>query len=622
MQPRPRRLRPPAGTPTRPVGTSCATGTARSGPSTCRAPASSSPTRPSPDAPRPLRRARRPVQWPRTTVGSSTARHLDRPRRHPDRDRRPGRSCATRGSCRRSSVRGSCSPATTSSPTTCCERIEHADYLYVTHLHADHLDEPWLPQHLRRDIPILLPGYPTREQERTLAALGFTEFVRTVDGEELELAPGLTIAIHVETSITDGPGGDSALVGQRRHDAAREPERLPHHRSRRAARPRPGRPALAAVLRRDLVPDGLRRCPTTASGSCATPRSRASSPGRCATSRPSMPAAVVPSAGPPAFLDHELFHLNVIDGDELSIFPDQRAFLTRLDGGRPRGHPGDPRHRDRDHAGRDQRHPSDRRGRGRRDLRPTRRRTSPRTRPTGRRGCDELKASWTPPTTDLLATLQAWWEPLLAMAPTLCAAVGANVLFRAGELAHRDRLPERRGARLRRRAVRVPVRHRSASWSRRSWPPRAVDWSNSLFLSCRFRAWREGDVQRVPLQLLQVAVGRAHAPHRGRGAAQARSDRPRSNPTSSSATSRAAPCPHRNADLDGVRRDRGRRAGLHPARLALRPRDRSVPERRRPPAAVRRRRKPAEGCRADQTERARPGRGSARSIAMIAGDRR
>ena len=60
-------------------------------------------------------------------------------------------------------------------------RIESADFLYVTHLHADHHDEPWLREHLRRDIPILLPGYPTREQQRRLAALGFTEFIRTVD---------------------------------------------------------------------------------------------------------------------------------------------------------------------------------------------------------------------------------------------------------------------------------------------------------------------------------------------------------------------------------------------------------------------------------------------------------
>ncbi len=138
------------------------------------------------------------------------------------------------------------------------ERIEHADFLYISHLHGDHHDEPWLREHLRRDIPILLPGFPTREQQRTLQALGFTEFIRTVDTEELEIAPGLTVAIHVETSITDGPGGDSALVVSdgtsilvnqndcRTNDLAATPI------------PRPGRPALAPVLRRHLVPDGVR----------------------------------------------------------------------------------------------------------------------------------------------------------------------------------------------------------------------------------------------------------------------------------------------------------------------------------------------------------------------------
>ena len=43
------------------------------------------------------------------------------------------------------------------------ERIEQADFLYVSHLHGDHHDKAWLDQHLRRDIPILLPGFPTRE---------------------------------------------------------------------------------------------------------------------------------------------------------------------------------------------------------------------------------------------------------------------------------------------------------------------------------------------------------------------------------------------------------------------------------------------------------------------------
>ncbi len=92
------------------------------------------------------------------------------------------------------------------------QRISHADFLYVSHLHGDHHDEAWLTENLRRDIPVLLPGYPTREQRRRMEALGFTNFITTIDTEELEIAPGLTIAIHVETSITDGPAGDSALV--------------------------------------------------------------------------------------------------------------------------------------------------------------------------------------------------------------------------------------------------------------------------------------------------------------------------------------------------------------------------------------------------------------------------
>ena len=92
------------------------------------------------------------------------------------------------------------------------ERIEQADFLYISHLHGDHQDELWLAEHLRRDIPILLPGFPTREQQRTLTRLGFRNFIRTTDTVEQEIAPGLKVAIHIESSITDGPGGDSALV--------------------------------------------------------------------------------------------------------------------------------------------------------------------------------------------------------------------------------------------------------------------------------------------------------------------------------------------------------------------------------------------------------------------------
>src|SRR5829696_5608210 len=208
------------------------------------------------------------------------------------------------------------------------ERIERADYLYVSHLHADHLDEPWLTEHLRRDIRVLLPGYPTREQQRRMSNLGFTNLVRTVDREELDLG-GLSVAIHVETSITDGPGGDSALVvsdGVTRIvdqndcrttdlDALRAHGPVDLHWLQYSG-------AIWYPMVYELREGELE------------PLVRAKVDSQLARAMRYVEAvdarAVVPSAGPPCFLDPDLFHLNVIDGDERSIFVDQRAFLERL----------------------------------------------------------------------------------------------------------------------------------------------------------------------------------------------------------------------------------------------------------------------------------------------------
>jgi UDP-MurNAc hydroxylase len=209
------------------------------------------------------------------------------------------------------------------------DRIENADFLYISHLHGDHHDEPWLREHLRRDIPILLPGFPTREQQRTLQTLGFTEFVRTVDTEELEIAPGLTVAIHVETSITDGPGGDSALVVS---DGTSILVNQNDCRTNDLAQLRAHGPvdlhwlqfsgAIWYPMVYEMPDDEKRRlCEAKVSAQFA----------RAMRYVENIDARyVVPSAGPPAFLDDDLFALNMIDGDELSIFPDQTEFLRRL----------------------------------------------------------------------------------------------------------------------------------------------------------------------------------------------------------------------------------------------------------------------------------------------------
>jgi UDP-MurNAc hydroxylase len=362
--------------------------------------------------------------------------------------------------------------------------------LYVSHLHGDHHDEAWLRSHLRRDIPILLPGFPTREQQRTLAGLGFTEFVRTVDTEEVEIAPGVRVAIHIESSITDGPGGDSALVVMDGDSILVDQNDC---RTNDLGQLNAHGPVdlhwlqYSGAIWYPMVyemPDATKR--TLCEAKVESQFARAMRYVEKIDAR-----AVVPSAGPPCFLDADLFGLNMIDGDELSIFADQTTFLERLaDVGRN----------------------------GVMNVPGTVVEISPGaihvTHPmplaevesifTDKRSylrayqadwlpwLDDLKAAWTPPSTDLIDTLQEWWEPLLAMAPTLRAHVGANVLLNAGDAAVLIDFPagevrsfagESYGFRfdIARELVETVVAQR------------AVDWSNSLLLSCRFTAWREGE---------------------------------------------------------------------------------------------------------------------------------
>ncbi len=383
------------------------------------------------------------------------------------------------------------------------ERIERADFLYVSHLHGDHHDEVWLSQHLRRDIPILLPGFPTREQQRTLAALGFTEFIRTEDTVETEVAPGLKVAIHIESSITDGPGGDSALVvmaddaivvdqndcrtndlGQLRSHGPVDLHWLQYS----------GAIWYPMVYEMDDVAKKA-ACDAKVDAQFARAMRYVEKIGA---------RAVAPSAGPPCFLDPDLFGLNMIDGTEATIFPDQTAFLTMLEAGGHRGVSNIPGTTISIHHAVGIDHPDrisvaqpmpeaevdaifrDKRGylaTYQADWMPW---------------IDEMKAGWNPPSTDLLASLQQWWEPLLDMAPTLRSQVGANVVLRAmagpgaeqldividfpaGEVRlHADEPFAFRFDIDRRLVETVAAR-------------RAVDWSNSLLLSCRFVAWREGD---------------------------------------------------------------------------------------------------------------------------------
>jgi UDP-MurNAc hydroxylase len=361
------------------------------------------------------------------------------------------------------------------------------DYLYVSHLHGDHFDEPFLRERMSKSATVLLPEFPTSELRRRLTRLGFTDFVETRDGEEIELRDGLRVAIHVESSVTDGPGGDSAIV------VSDGTARLVNQNDCRTHDPR----ALAAhgpvdqhwlqysgAIWYPMVydePDDVRRAQARAKVESQFARAEHYVAAVDA-------AVVVPSAGPPCFLDEQLFGFNMIDGDEISIFPDQTAFIARLERTKrtaalnvpgstiesssgttivahPDGDPHAPFRGKREHLGK---YADD-----------------------WRAWLAAEKSSWPEKSAAFAPRLAAWWEPLLLRAPTLRRGIGAACLIRAGdELVLVDFV-----AGTVRDHAGEPYHFRfdiAPGLLEKVVAEHAVDWSNSLFLSCRFTAWRDG----------------------------------------------------------------------------------------------------------------------------------
>ncbi|MFM7665443.1 MAG: MBL fold metallo-hydrolase, partial [Actinomycetota bacterium] len=203
------------------------------------------------------------------------------------------------------------------------------DYLYVSHLHGDHFDEPFLRERMEKSTTILLPDFPSNELRQRLTRLGFRNFIATRDGEEMELRDGLRIAIHVESSITDGPGGDSAIV------VSDGTSRLVNQNDCRTHDPQ----ALTAhgpVDQHWLQYSGAIWYPMVYDepNNVRHANARSKVESQFARAEHYVEAVnatvVVPSAGPPCFLDDDLFGYNMITGDEISIFPDQSRFSERL----------------------------------------------------------------------------------------------------------------------------------------------------------------------------------------------------------------------------------------------------------------------------------------------------
>jgi len=365
------------------------------------------------------------------------------------------------------------------------------NFLYISHLHGDHFDAEFLRTRMNKDTTILLPDFPTREMEREFNKLGFKKFERLINTQERVIAPGVTVAIHAETSITDGPAGDSALV------VSDGDARLVNQNDCRTN----DLGALASHGHVDLhwlQFSGAIWYPMVYDMDDAKKKQLCIDKVNSQFSRAikyveSLNATtVVPSAGPPCFLDPDLFALNMVTGDESSIFPDQTEFQRRLAeadnyaaatcipgtsftvvGGAvtvEQPLPGDEITRIFSHKA-----------------------DYLRTYQTDwAQWLIDAKKTWTSANTDLISTLKLWWEPLMSLAPNVREGINGNCLLNAGDLDIYINFVD---------GIVEPYTDQEISYRftiarglvENVVAQRAGDWSNSLFLSCRFTAWRTGE---------------------------------------------------------------------------------------------------------------------------------
>ncbi len=209
------------------------------------------------------------------------------------------------------------------------ERLGKCDYLYISHLHRDHFDADHLRTWVSKKATVLLPAYPTSELEDELRELGFTSFIRTVSNEVVELDGGLRIMIQALISPTDGPIGDSSLWVE--YDGVRL---LNQNDARPAELSEFAR--LGHVHAHMLQFSGAIWYPMVyelpvAAKTAFGKQKRERQFDRALRYIDDLKASwIFPIAGPPCFLDDELFQFNDIFGDEGNIFPDQQVFLDFL----------------------------------------------------------------------------------------------------------------------------------------------------------------------------------------------------------------------------------------------------------------------------------------------------
>src|SRR4051812_11754829 len=376
------------------------------------------------------------------------------------------------------------------------DQLGDCDYLYVSHLHKDHFDPENLRRYVNKDAVVLLPDFPVPDLRRELEKLGFHTFFETtysvthrVSGPEGDL----DVMIIALRAPADGPIGDSGLV-------VSDGETVAFNMN-------DARPVDLEVLDTEFGHVDVHMLQY--SGAIWYPmvydmparakeafgiQKRQRQMDRCRQYIAQVGATwVVPSAGPPCFLDSDLRDLNDDHGDPANIFPDQVVFLDQM---RTHGHdrgllmiPGTTA----DFTGSELNsleHPVD----------------DPETIfTTGKADYIEAyaqrrapvlaaaKADWAPAEGDpLLEPLRAKFEPIMLQSDQICDGIGYPVELRMG--------PESVVLDFPKRTVREPIADEKFRYGFEIAPElvRTVlrddepDWVNTIFLSTRFKASRVG----------------------------------------------------------------------------------------------------------------------------------
>ncbi len=368
-------------------------------------------------------------------------------------------------------------------------KIERPTYLYLSHQHHDHFDPQFLREHVSKDATVLLPDYPINLLERALRDVGFTKFIYTKNGQAMDV-DGLRFMIMAMVAPVDGPLGDSGLMvddGQTRIFNQNDSRPMDLDALARYAPYDAHFVQFSGAIWYPMVyqfPEKMMQA--------LGRKKRENEMARALRYIQQIGASfVVPSAGPPCFLDDHLFEFNDFDRDPVNTFPDQTVFLEYMQShGLHNGRlmlPGSIATLSKDACTVVHPLPGEQVQSIFNDKRVYLEAYRARKQPL----INAIKASWPRGQVDILSSLRAWFEPLLEVADLTCVGVNDRVLLDLDTQAVVIDFHQRR----------VYAWNDEECGYRFYMDPALVeyciihhveDWVNSIFLSCRFQAERKG----------------------------------------------------------------------------------------------------------------------------------